>query len=149
MGERSRHEDTPNGPEGVDPALWAEFRELSAKVHELHRLREIDEVAPPPPTRRMVLDVPEEWFLLFAWHENRLRLRRQGQNGATGLTPERIALSERFTRKIVSRYMWRALNNDFHAELHLLATGASDLLRPEPPRPARPTHNDSNDRIPV
>ena len=53
--------------------MWAEFQRLSDRVHELHSQREIEEATPAPPTRRMVLDVPEEWFLLFAWMNNRER----------------------------------------------------------------------------
>lgn len=109
-------------PAGGDPVLWTEFQRLSAHVHELHRQREIEGAAPAPPTRRMVLDVPEEWFLLFAWLDSRERRRQQGKDGETGLTAERIAAFGRVMRKTVTIYMQTVLSNHFHAELFDLAT---------------------------
>ena len=71
-----------NTPPGVDPALWREFQALSDQVHELHRQRR-DEEKPDPPTRRMVVDVPQKWFLPFAWIEKRQRAWLHGDNGPT------------------------------------------------------------------
>jgi hypothetical protein len=123
-----------NTPDGVDPALWADFKQLSDRIHELHRQRELEEVevTPRPPTFRMMLDVPEEWFLLFAWIDGRERHRRHGKDGETGLSAEGIVEFGAHMRRLVSRYMWRTLNDHFHAELHELATGQSHLLRPVP-----------------
>ena len=137
-------------PAGVDPALWAEFQRLSDQVHELHRQRELEEVTPAPATRRMVLNVPEEWFLLFAWIDNRERQRRRGQDGETGLTAERIGLNEAALRKAVTAYMQTVLNDHFHAELQDLATGGSVLLRPKPAKLAQasPVPGDLDDGIP-
>jgi hypothetical protein len=137
-------------PAGVDPALWAEFQRLSDTVHELHRQRELEEVTPAPATRRMVLDVSEEWFLLFAWIDGRERRRRQGKDGETGLTAERITDNEHVMRKAVTVYMQTVLNDHFHAELHDLATGASPILRPLPPKAEQPaaTSGDLDDDIP-
>lgn len=109
-----------------------EHQGLSERIHELHRLRESDQATLSPPTRRMMLDVPEEWFLLFAWLANRERQRRRGNDGETGLTGERIAINEHTLRRAVTAYMQTVLSDHFHAELHDLATGASPLLRPKP-----------------
>jgi hypothetical protein len=53
----------------------------------------------------------------------------------------------------VSRYLWRRVNNQFHLELHELATGRSALLRPKPPEPEKPAEGpstgDPDDDLPL
>jgi hypothetical protein len=137
-----------NVPSGVDPALWAEFQALSEEIHVLHRARRgREEGEPEPATRRVVLDLPEEWFLFAAWLDMRTRQRIHGKDGPTGHLSLRESLGMRPT---VRGYILHALDNHFHEELHELCTGISSLLRPRPERPKeekRPL-SDLDDDIP-
>ena len=151
--DKPQHEIGPYVPQGVDPALWAEFQEINEHVHKLYQRREYaddeeEEAGPKPPVRRMMIDVLEEEFVLFAWMFRRELLRRKDNNGPTHLTPARIDGAGNRIHNLVRSYMERVLNNHFHDELHRLCMGSSWLLRPEPPRPPRSPVTDLDDDKP-
>ena len=125
-------------PPDVDPALWAEFQQVSDEVHRLfHQRKGADQPDAPaaPPSLKYMVDLPEEWVMLAFWISRGRADRRSGKNGPTGWPPERIADPDlrRAVLPVVRRHLALALNEHFIAELHDIATGGSALLRPEPP----------------
>lgn len=112
-------------PPGVDPGLWAEFEHLAARLQELHRL---GGDGPGSPRRRIMIELPEEWIMLFAWIDTRERQRRKGRSGPTGCTPEAMEAHglSRVARSI-RPWLHHLLYETFHTEWHGL-TGAKHYL---------------------
>lgn len=147
--------DNP-APDGVSSELWAEVQQLSDYVHQLHHRRFFAEGKEGlPPSHRLAFDIPEEWFVLFAWISIRARRQRHGHDDATGLVhwhglTETTESQSQAVRQYARAFILRSLNDLFHAELHQLCTGSSYWLRPSPPvPPAAPQQSgDLDDDIP-
>ena len=125
-------------PAGVNPALWAEFQQLSGHVHELLSQRQDaeDGGAPAPPMHRLIVNLTEEQLLFFAWLAGRKHRQRHGKDGPTGLAPDTIQAHATAMREAVRAYLEWLINEDFHGELHQLATGVSPWLRPADQSPS-------------
>lgn len=127
----------PDPQDGIDPALWAE---LSAVMDEVQRLVDQRRAADDnmdsarPGMCRVTLQLPEEMVLQLAWMAVRHERRRQGQDGATGLSIE--AMRDRspaaLVRNYVRPFLYRTLYELANDSAEDLRHGAHPLLRPEP-----------------
>jgi hypothetical protein len=98
-------------------------------------------------TVRLVLDMPKEWIMLAAWLEIKDRMRANGNLGSA----ENIWLegdAGRMQKYHAKNHLWRMINDDMHANLHLLAAGSHWILYPpeKKEKPEKPL--DIDDGIP-
>lgn len=124
------------------PGAQAEFNAFYDSINPL-----INETQSPDEsgeTVRITLDVPREWIAFAAWLELKTRMRMKGN---LGKAPPVSTAGHATEKRLARAYIARELNNQFHMELHDLATGGHPYLYPPKPAPAGPAWS-IDDEIP-